>query len=211
MRNLHRTLAACLIGGVAGALAAAPAQAEVARDLMGRIPSVAELVEALTPAPPMKTRGIRPGGAGEIATQPSRPAVDLEVRFEFDSAALTPMARAVLDNLATALTTDLASYRFVLEGHTDAVGSDRYNLSLPRRRRTPDRGRQGRERAPAARPAGRRPEPPRARHQPGLTPPDEVYAARQGATSAGVAAPLAPAAISPAPIGQVHRTLQSGG
>ena len=134
MRTLHCTLAACLIGGVAGALAAAPAQAEVARDLMGRIPSVAELVEALTPAPLMKTRGIRPGGAGEVAAQPSRPAVDLEVRFAFDSATLTPMARAVLDNLATALTTDLASYRFVLEGHTDAVGSDRYNLSLSQRR-----------------------------------------------------------------------------
>ena len=40
----------------------------------------------------------------------------------------------MLDNLATALTTDLASYRFVLEGHTDAVGSDRYNLELSERR-----------------------------------------------------------------------------
>ena len=128
MRNLHCTLAACLIGGLAGALAAAPAQAEAARDLMGRVPSVAELVEALSPAP-MKTRGIRPTGAAEV-TQTSRPAVDLEVRFEFDSAALTPMAQAVLDNLASALTSDLASYRFVLEGHTDAVGSDAYNLRL---------------------------------------------------------------------------------
>jgi len=129
MRNLHCTLTACLIGGLTGALAALPAQAEAARDLMGRVPSVAELVEALSPAPPMKTRGIRPTGAAEV-TQTSRPAVDLEVRFEFDSAALTPMAQAVLDNLATALTTDLASYRFVLEGHTDAVGSEDYNLRL---------------------------------------------------------------------------------
>lgn len=134
MRNSRCMAAACLIGGVAGALAAAPAQAEVARDLMGRVPSVAELVEALSPAPATKTRGIRLGGAGEVSAQASRPAVDLEVRFEFDSAALTPMARAVLDNLATALTTDLASYRFILEGHTDAVGSDRYNLSLSQRR-----------------------------------------------------------------------------
>lgn len=46
------------------------------------------------------------------------------------------MAQAVLDNLATALTTDLASYSFVLEGHTDAVGSDRYNLELSERRAT---------------------------------------------------------------------------
>lgn len=44
------------------------------------------------------------------------------------------MAQAVLDNLATALTTDLAPYRFVLEGHTDAVGSDVYDLELSERR-----------------------------------------------------------------------------
>jgi outer membrane protein OmpA-like peptidoglycan-associated protein len=99
---------------------------------MGRTPSVAELVEALTPAPQVKTRGIRP--AHEPAVEARRPAVDLEVRFEFDSADLTPMAQAILDNLATALTTDLAPYRFVLEGHTDAVGGDGYNLTLSERR-----------------------------------------------------------------------------
>ena len=129
MRRSHITVASCLIGALAGALAAAPARAEAARDLMGRVPSVAELVEALhLPSQPV-TRGLWPGG--EL---PSRPAVDLEVRFEFNSAVLTPMARAVLDNLGTALVTDLASDRFVLEGHTDAVGSDRYNLSLSERR-----------------------------------------------------------------------------
>ena len=128
MRYLRMALAACLLGG--GWLPAAPAQAEVARDLMGRVPSVAELVEALSPAPRAKTRGIRPAGDSEVAATTSRPAVDLEVRFEFDSAALTPTAQAVLDNLATALTTDLVAYRFVLEGHTDAVGSEDYNLRL---------------------------------------------------------------------------------
>jgi outer membrane protein OmpA-like peptidoglycan-associated protein len=126
--------AACLVGGLAGALAAAPAQADAARDLMGRVPSVAELVEALSPAPLMKTRGIRLSGAAAATAETSHPAVDLEVRFEFDSATLTPMAQAVLDNLATALTSDLESYRFVLEGHTDAVGSDDYNLGLSQRR-----------------------------------------------------------------------------
>jgi outer membrane protein OmpA-like peptidoglycan-associated protein len=130
MRNSRCMAAACLFGGLAGALAATPAQADAARDLMGRVPSVAELVEALSPAPRLKTRGIRPAGAGEVSARTSRPAVDLEVRFEFDSATLTPMAQAVLDNLATALTSDLAAYRFVLEGHTDAVGSDHYNLRL---------------------------------------------------------------------------------
>jgi outer membrane protein OmpA-like peptidoglycan-associated protein len=129
MRYSRFTVTSCLVGALAGALAAVPARAEPARDLMGRVPSVAELVEALhAPSQPV-VRGLVPGG--EL---PSRPAVDLEVRFEFNSATLTPMARAVLDNLGTALTTDLASDRFMIEGHTDAVGSDSYNLSLSERR-----------------------------------------------------------------------------
>ena len=132
MRSARLAMAACLLGGFAWSVSSAPAAAAAATDLMGRIPSVAELVEALTPAPQPKTRGIRP--SYEAAVETFRPAVDLEVRFEFDSAELTPMAQAVLDNLATALTTDLAPYRFVLEGHTDAVGSNVYNLELSARR-----------------------------------------------------------------------------
>jgi outer membrane protein OmpA-like peptidoglycan-associated protein len=76
-----------------------------------------------------RTTGIAPWTITRLAAGP-----DLEVRFEFDSADLTPMAQAILDNLATALTTDLAPYRFVLEGHTDAVGGDGYNLTLSERR-----------------------------------------------------------------------------
>jgi outer membrane protein OmpA-like peptidoglycan-associated protein len=132
MRNARLAMAACLLGGFGWSVSNSPAAAAAATDLMGRIPSVAELVEALTPAVQPKTRGLRP--AQEAAVETIRPAVDLEVRFEFDSADLTPMAQAVLDNLATALTTDLAPYRFVLEGHTDAVGSDVYNLELSERR-----------------------------------------------------------------------------
>ena len=129
MRHSRFTVVACLIGGLAGALPAVPARAETARDLMGRVPSVTELVEALSVGPQGHMRGLWAGSG-----MASRPAVDLEVRFEFDSATLTPMARAVLDNLATALSTDLASHHFVLEGHTDAIGNDRYNLDLSQRR-----------------------------------------------------------------------------
>jgi outer membrane protein OmpA-like peptidoglycan-associated protein len=125
-------MAVCLLGGFGCSVSSSPAAAAAATDLMGRTPSVAELVEALTPAPQVKTRGIRP--AHEPAVEARRPAVDLEVRFEFDSADLTPMAQAILDNLATALTTDLARYEFILEGHTDAVGSEDYNFVLSQRR-----------------------------------------------------------------------------
>jgi outer membrane protein OmpA-like peptidoglycan-associated protein len=131
MRNARLVMAACLLGGFGWSVSSSPAAAAAATDLMGRVPSVAELVAALLP-PMGKTRGLRP--SHEPAVEMIRPAVDLEVRFEFDSVELTPMARAVLDNLATALTTDLARYRFVLEGHTDAVGSNGYNLELSTRR-----------------------------------------------------------------------------
>ena len=132
MRNAALAMAVGLFGGFGWSVASWPAAAADVTDLMGRVPSVEELVEALTPPPQPKTRGLTP--TREVAVAAITPAVDLEVRFEFDSAELTPMAQAVLDNLATALTTDLAPYRFVLEGHTDAVGSDGYNLELSERR-----------------------------------------------------------------------------
>jgi len=141
--------------------------------------------------------GLRPSHAA--AAEAIRPAVDLEVRFEFDSAELTPMAQAVLDNLATALTTDLAPYRFVLEGHTDAVGSDVYNLELSERRAraarryllelyriVPERMTgQGRARAAAAGATDGGAKSPRARDQSRLTI-GRVLPAASGAAPPGV-------------------------
>lgn len=59
------------------------------------------------------------------------PSINIKVYFEFDSAILKPEAMDVLDNLGEALTSgELMDYRFELAGHTDAVGSDAYNLDL---------------------------------------------------------------------------------
>lgn len=58
MRHPRLTMAACLLGGFGFSVSSSPADAAAARDLMGRIPSVDELVEALTPAPRVRTRGI---------------------------------------------------------------------------------------------------------------------------------------------------------
>ncbi|MCF3641088.1 OmpA family protein [Rhizobium sp. TRM95111] len=61
--------------------------------------------------------------------------VNLAVEFEFNSAALTEKAATLLDALGEALgRPELAQYRFVLGGHTDAVGSDTFNLDLSRQR-----------------------------------------------------------------------------
>jgi outer membrane protein OmpA-like peptidoglycan-associated protein len=61
--------------------------------------------------------------------------VDLRVPFAFDSAELTKEAKSQLDQLAKALSsTDLASERFQVVGHTDAKGTKAYNLALSYRR-----------------------------------------------------------------------------
>lgn len=61
--------------------------------------------------------------------------IDMRVHFEFDSDTLTPEANEALDELAEAINSNaLADYRFRLEGHTDALGSDEYNQDLSDRR-----------------------------------------------------------------------------
>ncbi|MCV9997243.1 OmpA family protein [Pararhizobium sp. YC-54] len=61
--------------------------------------------------------------------------VNLAVNFHFGSAELTPQAQRLLDSVGTALqSSDLASYRFLIGGHTDAAGTDDENLDLSRAR-----------------------------------------------------------------------------
>ncbi|MEZ5853573.1 MAG: OmpA family protein [Hyphomicrobiaceae bacterium] len=64
-----------------------------------------------------------------------RPAIDLTVYFDFDSAQITPKAKAVLIELGKALASDdLSGRRFLVAGHTDAKGSANYNQALSERR-----------------------------------------------------------------------------
>jgi outer membrane protein OmpA-like peptidoglycan-associated protein len=61
--------------------------------------------------------------------------VDMRVNFAFDSAELLAEAKEALDQLGQAMTTEaLSGHRFMLEGHTDAVGTDEYNQGLSERR-----------------------------------------------------------------------------
>ena len=67
--------------------------------------------------------------------QPEPEVVGFPIQFEFNSAALTPEAKPYLDEVGKMLKLEhLTSERLVIEGHTDAVGSDAYNqrLSLQR-------------------------------------------------------------------------------
>ena len=121
-------------------------------------PSASELVRSLQPK--VKTRAFDPGQAEREAKQRDLvnrlqsiktrqitveerdeiakvvkdndlPTVDLEVFFEYDSAEITPEAKPTLVKLGQALSSDkLKGSVFLVAGHTDAQGSDDYNLSL---------------------------------------------------------------------------------
>jgi len=71
----------------------------------------------------------------QLATKTEIPSINIKVYFEFDSAILKPQTLEVLNNLGAALTFgELNEYRFQIAGHTDAVGSERYNQTLSERR-----------------------------------------------------------------------------
>ncbi len=84
-----------------------------------------------------KTRGICIGTAAECPT-PKAPApatFDLLVNFDFNSDNLTRAAKENLDQFAKALKDPrLKGEKFEVDGHTDATGTEDYNLGLSERR-----------------------------------------------------------------------------
>jgi len=63
------------------------------------------------------------------------PSIDIEVLFAYNDAQPLPSEYGKIYELAAALSDPrLADKRFVLLGHTDAAGSDAYNLELSQRR-----------------------------------------------------------------------------
>lgn len=90
----------------------------------------------------IKTRGINiiDSGKSTPKRKPVTPtleekAISLEVLFDYNSADLTPQAKQQLDPVGKALASDdLKGLSFRIEGHTDIVGSDLFNIDLSRRR-----------------------------------------------------------------------------
>jgi outer membrane protein OmpA-like peptidoglycan-associated protein len=103
-----------------------------------------QLIDALKPrgiqAVPAKEAGAKPQcekyrPQGTRGITPVSDIAGIEVLFAFNSDELTPEARQTLTELGKALTSDdLKRYCFVVEGHTDNVGSDQYNQALSERR-----------------------------------------------------------------------------
>jgi OOP family OmpA-OmpF porin len=101
---------------------------------------VQQILSAPPAAPQGRTRSIRlladepVALAAEAASAEPASALSLPVHFEFDSAAILPAAREQLDALADGIKLLPPSRRIVIEGHTDASGSEQYNDQLSLRR-----------------------------------------------------------------------------
>lgn len=113
---------------------------------MNKVPSSQELIEALSlpEKSRVRTRGIHlnlPNENKQITPMEESAAketprrVALDVKFKYDSDCLTNKAKQTLQALGNALNSDkLRGGTFILEGHTDAQGSQAYNLELSQRR-----------------------------------------------------------------------------
>jgi outer membrane protein OmpA-like peptidoglycan-associated protein len=114
-------------------------------------PTADEIINSLTPPAGggMATRGIRLGGQPPAVPKPGTdaatggmvppgskpPEVSLSVPFASGSAAISPAAALVLDQLGAALASPkLVEYKFRVEGHTDTVGPPELNKALSQRR-----------------------------------------------------------------------------
>jgi outer membrane protein OmpA-like peptidoglycan-associated protein len=65
----------------------------------------------------------------------SRPSIDLEITFDYNSANIGSKATPQVTALGQALTSsELKGRTFILAGHTDAKGGDSYNQALSERR-----------------------------------------------------------------------------
>ena len=93
--------------------------------------------EASTPALATPAQSAVPTPAVAAVNAPASPpaSLSLHIRFEFDSAKVSPSSQQALKNLGTALTSrSLAESRFRIEGHTDAQGRPDYNQRLSAQR-----------------------------------------------------------------------------
>jgi OmpA-OmpF porin, OOP family len=117
-------------------LATTPAAAESVNDI---IRSLAPIAGQQPPPKPSKPRPVPyypdPAGRPMTITIDYNYAYELVVYFPFDSAELTDFARNQLHALGMALQSPaLTPYRYLIAGHTDAVGLPDYNRDLSIRR-----------------------------------------------------------------------------
>lgn len=131
---------ALLLFSAAGSFVTAPARSQNALDLIGKELSACDFKASLYNAVPAECEGLVSArglklSIKEGADEKKEAArIAIQVQFEFNSYELTHEARDLLDQLAIALRDDPHRSRYLIEGHTDAVGSSQYNLRLSEER-----------------------------------------------------------------------------
>ena len=82
------------------------------------------------------TRSLSSGERDQIAAiAETRPAIDLEITFDYNSATIGPKAQPAVQALGKALSSDdLKGSTFVVAGHTDGIGGEAFNQDLSERR-----------------------------------------------------------------------------
>lgn len=92
-----------------------------------KVPSTDEFINALDPKLSVSTRS--------LSGEPKLRSVSLGIKFKRDSYELTDSAEEVLNRLGGALASpQLSKHKFMIEGHTDATGSEGYNQKLSEKR-----------------------------------------------------------------------------
>ncbi|MCC5989051.1 MAG: OmpA family protein [Pararhodobacter sp.] len=136
--------AAALMAMTGAAFAQARSTITVDEDMLQRSDARALVVTQLlegTVAPPAEIVAIPQPQQPVVALQGSGPtetALLFPVQFAFGSAELSRSSMEILDMIADAIRSDpmLRSARFLVEGHTDSVGSWAYNKTLSEQRAT---------------------------------------------------------------------------
>lgn len=108
-----------------GTLTAPPAADASTAGIVPRVETVAAPVASTAPPLPAVATDAVPTLSTDLA-------IDLVIFFEFDSAILKREAKAQLDELCKGFQADAGTYQII--GHTDAAGTDAYNLTLSRAR-----------------------------------------------------------------------------
>lgn len=137
--STHKTFAAIWAACVLALPPLTYAQSEYDTTIVRGKATTEQLIDALTPDPPgndgeVLTRGLKVKKKAE-GTKPKAKAIALKINFEFGSYDLTSDARETLSSLAGAMSSpELAAFNFLIEGHTDSVGSASFNRTLSERR-----------------------------------------------------------------------------
>jgi outer membrane protein OmpA-like peptidoglycan-associated protein len=128
---------AALMLSAAASLVAQAGEVKVFRNTEPVDPT--EVAQILDRSAPIKWRSLRllddGPAAAVVAKEAARPsALSLPVPFAFDSAEILPSAKGQLDAIAAGIRMLPTDQKVVIEGHTDAIGSEQYNETLSQRR-----------------------------------------------------------------------------